>query len=708
MADAKWPEKKDRILIGKSHDRLDGPEKATGRAQYSYDVNLPGMLWARTLSSPYAHAAVKAIDLSAAAAMPGVKGTWKDDDLIGKEVLYAGQIVAAVAAESEEIATEALGRIKVDYEPLEHQVIDNDPKFSDGKDSKREEGDVDKALSEADVVVEGEYGLPVITHCCLEPHGQVAEVRGGELFLWPSTQNVSRYADKLDDAIDIPRSKMHVDCQYMGGGFGSKFTHDKWGIIGSLLAKETGRPVKLMLERDQELAVAGNRPSAYAKIKIGAKKDGSITAFDGEAWGTGGGGAYSLRGFPYVFETIPNSRTNLKGIKTNRGGQRAWRAPSHPQSCFLTMSALEDTAAALKMDALEFYKKNLGLTARADVYLEQLDIAAGMIGYNQKAHLRGAAKSGSVARGLGIGLHTWGGLGHPSECDVTINPDGSVSAEIGTQDLGTGARTVVAIVVAETLGLPIDAIDVRIGKSAYPASGGSGGSTTTGGISTASRLAATDALNALFEVVASRLGSGADALEAKGGQVRGGGKSIAWRDACALLRTRSITKRGVNDKGEAQKAGFIDQGVGGVQIAEVSVDMETGIVTLEEMVAVQDCGLIINMKAAESQVFGGLIMGITYALYEEALYDTATGRMLNADMEFYRLASMKDVGKLKVHMMTGEKYENRGVIGLGEPPVISPGAAIANAVANACGVRVPELPLTPDRVLAALEKGGMI
>ena len=154
--------------------------------------------------------------------------------------------------------------------------------------------------------------------------------------------------------------------------------------------------------------------------------------------------------------------------------------------------------------------------------------------------------------------------------------------------------------------------------------------------------------------------------------------------------------------------GLIDQGVGGVQMADVTVDIETGVVTLNEMVAVQDCGLIIDRQLAESQVYGGLIMGVTYALYEEAIYDNATGRMLNADMEFYRLAGLKDVGDLKVHMMTGPGFDDRGVIGLGEPPVISPGAAISNAVANACGVRVPELPLTPDKVVAALQAGGIV
>jgi xanthine dehydrogenase YagR molybdenum-binding subunit len=496
----------------------------------------------------------------------------------------------------------------------------------------------------------------------------------------------------------------------MGGGFGSKFNPGKWGTICAALNKQTGQPVKLMLDRDLELMIAGNRPSGFSKIKVGATKDGKVTAFDCEVWGTAGMSGGPPDVMPYVFDKIPNHRRTVKRIPTNRGPRQAWRAPSHPQNCYLTMSALADTAAALKMDEMEFFLKNLDLTARPDVYKEELQIAADLISYKQKAHPRGDKTPGAIKRGLGISFHTWGGLGHNSECEVTISPDGSVEAKIGTQDLGTGTRTVIQQVVADTLGVPLETVKVEIGSNALPRSGGSGGSTTIGGISTSSRLAATAALNAVCEAVAQKLGTTADKLEAVGGSIQQVDKptnKIAWKDACAALGVMPISKRGTNVPAESQKAGMISQGVGGVQIADVSVDIETGVVTLNELVAAQDCGLIINKKLTESQVYGGLIMGIAYALYEEAVYDAKTGKMLNADMEFYRLAGIKDVGQLKVHMMTGKGYDDRGVIGIGEPPVISPGAAIGNAVANAIGVRVPNLPLTPDRVITALQKEGL-
>src|SRR5688572_23505291 len=370
MAKADWPVAEKRTLISKRIDRADGPAKATGAAKYSYDINKPGLLYAKLVTSPHPKAEIAGIDLSAAAALPGVKATWRDDL---KEAQYIGQIVAAVAAETEEIATEAARLVKVDYKPGEHLIKDTDPAASTGNPSKREAGNVEEAFPKSDVVHSGNYGCPVITHCCLEPHGQVTELKDGELYVWPSTQNVSRYADRLGESVDVPQNKIHVECQYMGGGFGSKFGYDKWGTIGALLSKQTGRPVKLMLDRDLELMTAGNRPSAFAKIKVGAKKDGSVTAVQAEVWGTGGNQGYNAPPIPYVFTQIPHTSLTGKGIRTHRGGQRAWRAPNHPQGCYLTMSAFADLAAALKMDELDFFVNNAQFTDRPEVYREELN-----------------------------------------------------------------------------------------------------------------------------------------------------------------------------------------------------------------------------------------------------------------------------------------------------------------------------------------------
>ena len=392
-------------------------------------------------------------------------------------------------------------------------------------------------------------------------------------------------------------------------------------------------------------------------------------------------------------------RSRGRRARTARAGDgaRAWRAPNHPQAAILTMGAIDDLADKLGMDPLELLKKNVDFAPEhlRQTYREELDKAAELSEWKKYWHPRGDKTPGHLKRGLGVSIHTWGGRGHASTCLITIHPDGSVDVKLGSQDLGTGTRTVIAITVAQTLGLPVDGVNVMIGDSAYPKSGASGGSTTVGGVSGSTRRGAIDARDQLFAVVAPALGVEPTQLEAVNGRIQAAGdatKSLSWKQACAKLGVKTIEAQGKNP-GECKLG---DSGVGGAQVADVTVDTETGLVKINRMVAAQDCGLIIDMKTAESQVYGALIMGVTYSLFEEKVMDDQTGIMLNPNMEFYKLAGIGDIGELVVHMMTGPGYDERGVIGLGEPPVISPGAAISNAVANAIGVRVPELPMTPE------------
>jgi xanthine dehydrogenase YagR molybdenum-binding subunit len=576
------------------------------------------------------------------------------------------------------------------------------------KAAEVKQGDPDAAFQQAEVTSEGIYGIPVIAHCCLESHGSISEwPEQDKLFVHMSTQNVSGIPAQMAEPLKIPASNIRVHQDHIGGGFGSKFSPDRWGIVTAQLSKKAGgKPVRMMLERDRELEVAGARPSAYARVKLAAKKDGTLTAWQSQSWGTGGPGGGGMPPIPYVF-SIPSQRKSHTAIKTNIGPARAWRAPNHPQAAVITMCALDDLAAKLNMDPLEFFQKNLSITgARADNYREELGIAADLMGWKQKWHARPQGPASGVVRGVGLSMHTWGGRGHNSDCDLTIHPDGSVDLKMGSQDLGTGTRTCILIVAADTLGIPMDAIKLQIGDTQYPPSGGSGGSTTIGGVSSSTRRAAVDARDALFAKVAPALSTQPENLECVNGTVRVKGdasKSLSWKQACAKIGAMPITVRGKNPD-RNKPPDLTNSGVGGVQMAEAEVDTETGIVTVKKMVAVQDCGLVIDLKTAESQCLGALIMGISYSLFEEKVFDPTTGHMLNADMQWYRLAGLSDIPELVVHMMTGKGYDERGVIGLGEPPVISPGAAISNAVANALGVRVPFLPLTPDRVLNALEQ----
>ena len=584
------------------------------------------------------------------------------------------------------------------------------PKSPYKKTGLQTTGAPDKAFASAVAVVEGVYGVPCIVHACLESHGSASEwTSDKELIVHISTQNVSGIAAQMAEPLNVPAGSINVLQQNIGGGFGSKFSADRWDINTANLSKAAaGKPVKNMLDRRAEFEVAGMRPSAYARVKIAADKDGKLIAWDSRSWGTGGVGGGGTPPLPYIFE-IPNQRKQNTAISTNQGSARAWRAPNHPQAAVITMGAIEDLAAKMKIDPLEFISRNLEIAGpRAQTYREEFAIADELMEWKKNWHQRGDQTPGNIKRGLGLSMHTWGGRGHNSDCDFTIHPDGSVEIKMGTQDLGTGARTIIIIVAADTLGIPMENVTLLYGNNRYPPSGGSGGSTTSGGVTSSTRRAAVDARDALFAKVAPALKAQPEELEAVDGMVRvkaDPSRSLPWKEACAKIGAVSLTVHGKNPD-KAKPPDLTNSGVGGVQMADVSVDVETGIVRVNKMVAVQDCGLVVDLKTAMSQVYGGLIMGISYALYEEKILDPVTGTVLNPNLEFYRLAGLSDIGELKVHMMTGKGYDERGVIGLAEPAVVSPGAAISNAVANAIGVRVPFLPLTPDRVLDALEPGG--
>jgi xanthine dehydrogenase YagR molybdenum-binding subunit len=706
MSQYDWPPASKRRLIGKDINRVDGLAKASGKATYTYDVRLPGMLYAKVVRCPHAHAKVKSIDTTAAEKIPGFKASYVIQKP-GTEIFWAGDDIVAVAAVDEHSAEMAARAVDVEYTILPFLVLDANPLPPTPLTAYRKPmdpevvGDVTAGFSESDVVIEGDYGLPVITHCCLESHGSVATWTQDALQVHISTQAVSGIGGQLSQALKFPQNKIQVLTKYVGGGYGAKLAADRWGLAAAQLSKHAGgAPVKLMLDRHAEQQVGGCRPSAYAHIKIGAKNDGTLLAWQSESWSTGGLGGGSEPPLPYLFQ-IPNQRRQHSQIVNNIGSARSMRGPHHPQACLLTMGALDDLAAKLNMDPVKLLLKNVNLlAARAAIYQQELAVADRLMGWSQRWKPRGTMSTGVVRPGLGVSMHSWPGKAHNFQCNLTINPDGSVLVKAGTQDIGTGTRTVIAIVAAETLGLDPEDINVMIGDSTYPTSAGSGGSGTVGGSGTAVRRAAVDALEQLFDKVAPALGTTADQLTVGQKTVftKGGKTSLTWKQACSKLGTLPLTVSGRNP-GPGTLA---DSGVCGVQMADVSVDTGTGVVRINKIVAVQDCGLIIDHKTTMSQVYGCLVMGIGYSLYEEKVMDQNLGQMLNPNMEFYRLCGIGDIGELVVHLMSGIGYDERGIIGCGEPAVISPGAAISNAVANAIGVRVPQLPLTPDKILATL------
>ncbi len=731
-----WPTT--RRVIGTKVQRLDGPDKATGRAKYSFDKNLPGMLHARILRCPHAHARVKNIDTAPAEKIAGYRAVHL---LVkpGEELFFAGAELAAVAADTEEHAEDCLRAIRIDYEILPHAVKETDalrlgngqgtmggkgddgspnpPNVRPGGDFATDKFD-DVAFQNTAARVEATYGVPIITHQCLESHGLVAEWDNKleKLTVWASTQAVAGTALQLAKPLNIPATNVKCITHYMGGGFGSKFGPDIQGIAAAELARKTGKPVKLMLDRAEEVTVGGQRPSAYGTVKIAANKEGDIRAFEVDCYGSpgvGGGATVNLGFLPYVYVSIPNIKRKHRIVRTNVQTARAMRAPGHPQNCILTDQAIDDLAAQLNMNPLALRLRNLPandpnaqknaptsyFALRHTIYTREFEIIRKMCNWDAAWHPPGRGE-GVIKTGLGMALHTWGGgPGKPNLVRVSIHADGSVLVQSSTQDLGTGERTVLAIVVAEVLGMEPREVTLQIGESPMGPSSGSGGSTTCPGTAPVALNAARSAKTSFLSALAMRLNTQAGDLdiERRGNETvvvnRGNNSVMPWRQACARVGNPvDVTS---NDLG----TDLANQGVGGVQVAEVRVDTETGVVRCTRFWAVQDCGLIINKQGCESQVAGGVIMGVNYALFEEAIYDRVTGRQVNPDMEFYKLGGIQDMPQIFVHMMD---MPERGVIGIGEPPTISTAAAVGNAVFNAIGVRVPTAPFTPERVLAAL------
>lgn len=708
-----WGPNNAHALLNKRLTRLDGPEKVTGKARYAYDARPKGMLHGRMLHSPHAAAVVTAIDLGPAERMEGVKAVislLKDN----KTLKYEGDPIAAVAAITPEIAEDAIRAIKVTYDKKPHvvnhtQAIKDDAPevyVGGGKGNKRNTStNGDKAAAEAaleasDATVELEFLMTMQHHVCLETHGVTVDFNGGNAAtVYASTQWTHGIPNEAARTLGLKQGEVTSIVEYMGGGFGSKFGLDLPGSIACKLSKAAKAPVKMMLTRPQEFLAAGNRSGAWHKVKAGASKDGTLKAVVAEQYKLAGVDQGPFIPYPYIYKAEKSYR-EVSALHTNQDGSVAMRAPGHPQASFSMEGIMDELAYAIGMDPVEFRKKNTTDPA----YHRQLDVGAKAIGWEKRPQKPGGGEATgpykSLKRGMGCGLATWGGGGGPScKVEVFVKPDGSVAVESGTQDLGTGTRTYVRAIVAEELGLPPEAVVVRIGSSKYGPANPSGGSTTVASLAPAVKVAAYRAKTELFTKVAPTLGAKPEDLEAKDGKIVVTGKpdkSLNWKQACA-----SLGAAGFSVLGEWQ-ADLAGNGVHGAQFAEVEVDIETGKVRVVKMVGVQDCGLCLNRLATESQLNGGMIQALGHALTEHHVADPTTGNMLNATMEEYKLPGCFEMPELVPIVDDGDTRQV--VIGMAEPAVIPGASAIANAVYSACGVRITSLPITPDKILDGLAK----
>ncbi len=752
---APWTADAPMDVVGECVPRMDAREKVTGQAVYTADVRRTGMLYAEIIRAPIAHGRVVSLDLAPALEIAGVRAVLQRPDVDGirydsgqlfdQTIRFAGQPLAAVCADTPEAALRAAKAAVVRVDTERHAVTIEAalaadaplvrPKGNTSKNSPRVtvRGDVDAGLRTADVVVRRDFRTPTALHTALEPHGAVAEWSGGHVTIWESTQGIFNTRSDVAQAFGLKHTQVRVIKDYMGGGFGAKNRAPASTYIAVALARKAGAAVRCVYDREGEQTDAGNRSATTQHVTLGATRDGRLTVImvDAEiAMGTGGWFAGPGKIYHELY-ACPNVRSNETFVYTHTGAMASFRAPGHVEGAFGLECSMDALARELKMDPLELRRRNYAdhdqekSRPYSDKNLDKCyDEGAKRFGWLPlEAHRR--AKRGAenlppshspiatagrerFRRGRGMASISWGaGGGPPAYATVRVNPDGTVDVLTGSQDLGTGTRTVFAQIAAEAIGARIQDVRTVLGDTErLPYTGNSWGSQTTASVGPAVRMAAEDARAKLFDAAAQMLDVTPADLEARASIITvrdHRDKSISFADIGVRLGDVMIQGQGMRGPNPAKTA----MSAFGAQFAEVEVDVETGRVRVLRFVAAHDSGRIINPRLAESQLQGGIIQGIGYALYEERVLDESLGVPLNPTMHDYKIPTLADVPDIEAFFIPGADTvaNHTGAKGLAEPPIIGVAPAIANAVADAIGVDMLELPLTPWRVLTSLAAG---
>jgi CO/xanthine dehydrogenase Mo-binding subunit len=701
-------------VVGRPATRVDGLQRARGQAIYTADLQLPGLVHAAVLRSPFARARVNKLDLSRALELPGVVGAIGPDDchVLQREPGYHGAPVAAVAADTFDRAREALAEIEIEWEELE-PLLDPEEAVRQGslhEEARRyERGDVDAGLAEADVVVEAEYRTQTVLHNSMETHQSVVRWEGDTLEVYISTQFIWGVRDSISQQLDLPPDRVRVVCNYMGGGFGSKNNPGDYTYIGIALAGKTGRPVRCALTRREENLASGNRNATIQRLRAGARSDGTLVALDAEyvnavGWAGWSGPTYGPTEMLYACDNV---RTLTHGAKLNLPPNAAFRAPGFVEGTFGLECLLDELAGRLELDPLELRRRN-----HADVDLEdgRPFSSKNLLECYRRADEHWARRDevrarseGPVRRGTGLASQIWyGGGGPPSYAGVRVGSDGSATVLTAMQDIGTGSSTAMAQIAAEELGLPLDRVRIALGDSARGTYASiSAGSSTTPSMGPAVRAAAADAARQILEIAAQRFGVEERVLSLKDGRiVSADGGSWPLEEVTGLLGDAQITGKGARGPNPTGMRVLTF----GVQVADVAVDVETGEVKVERLAAIHDVGRVINPLGAQSQVEGGIIQGVGHTLSEERLVDPESGRVLTQTLDAYKLPTIADVPEMVVDLLDipDEHLTNLGSKGLGEPPIVPTAAAIVNAIRDATGADVRELPVTREEMLRAL------
>jgi xanthine dehydrogenase YagR molybdenum-binding subunit len=727
-------------VVGQAIPRVDAYDRVSGSATYSADVVLPRMLYAAILRCPYAHARVRSIDTTVAEKMPGVHAVitgesagadimWIRDTegdpltmLFDSHCRFEGNELAAVAAETPYQVRDALDAILVDYDVLpfvsnyEEALNPGAPEVRDGgnragEPGRYERGDVEDGFASADFVLEETYRTACEIHTPLEPHGCVAKWDGDHLTVWESTQGVYNIQTRLADVLDMPLSHVRVICHYVGGGFGGKLAAGKYTVAAALLARQTGRPVKLILSREETMLVAGNRPANTMRLKVGVTRAGKITAMEFE--GLGSGGAFASSGTGALDWQIrdlyqcENVRTISHNVYINAGDQRPMRAPGHPQCSWALEQMMDQLAETVGMDPVEFRLNNLasasqgrgGIPYTSNGFKECLEEGARAFGWDEA---RGLPKSdGPLVRGVGMGGCLWvaGAGGPPSTAIVRFFTDGSVNLNMGASDIGTGTKTVMAMIVAEELGVDVNKIQIEHADTATTQfATASGGSKTVPTESPAVRAAAIDVRDQLMAMAAEEMDVSLDRLKLEDGRVvirSSPTRSMALTELQGLRRQRVVVGVGYRGPNPAGKATCPFA----AQFCEVEVNKLTGEVRVLRFLGAHDSGRVMSRLSYDNQVYGGIVMGIGLGMTERRILDEReTGKMCNVSWHDYKIPTAMDV-PADVVSLPIEKVDTEantaGAKGLGEPVTIPTAPAIANAVYNAVGIRMLDTPINP-------------
>ncbi len=709
-----WPEGPGDV-VGRPAVRKDALERVRGEARYTADLRLPGMLQAAILRSPHPHARVKSIDFAKALALPGVRAAVGPGEVPGleSEAGYVGAPVAAIAAETSGQAHAALAAVAVEWEALE-AVIDPEEAVErgllHGEPEHYERGGFERALAEADTVVEGTYRTQVVLHNSMETHQSVCEWVGDRLDVYTSTQYVWGVRAEVARELGIPADKVRVVCEYMGGGFGSKNSAGEYTFAAAVLAQKTGRPVRCALTRREENVAAGNRNATIQRLTAAARSDGTIVALGGEfvnALGWGGWSA-STEGPMKMLYACGNVRTTRYTAKINTPPMKAFRAPGFVEGTFGLECLIDELAAKLGVDPLELRRKNYA-SSNDDTPFSSKNLAEcyerAQKHWDRRHDVR-ARSDATWKRGVGMASQIWyGGGGPPSYAWTRVGSDGRIAVVTAMQDIGTGTRTAMAQIAAEELGVALDRVDVVLGDTSRgPYATLSAGSSTTPSVGPAVRAAAADAKRQILEIAAQRYDLEERVLDIRDGRIvsHDGNLSTPLEDFLEMLGSAQILGKGARGPNPTGMSVLTF----GVHVVEAAVDVETGEVRIERVAAIHDVGRIVNPLGAESQVEGGVIQGIGHTLSEMRLIDEETGRVLTTSLDAYRMPTIADVPEIVCEFLDkpDEHLTNLGSKGLGEPPIVPIAAAIANAIRDATGADVHELPLSREEMLRALRE----